>query len=172
MRTVATMIGVSAALTLGACSTSVFDWETFRTPDTSILMPRSVATMKTPVLKAVTAEDLVDAEGRCSVPVASTTVSPDGSPAPETVALTPGAIALEMTECDVVKRAGQPERVQVGTNERNERTLTLTYVNGERPGIYYFTSGRLSSMERGPEPPKPKAKPRSKAKPKLKPSAT
>lgn len=170
MRTIGKIIGVSAALALGGCA--AVDWDTFRSPDKSIFLPRTVATMKTPTLKPVTAEDLIDADGRCATSVASATISPDANPPPETVALTPGAIALEMTECDVVMRAGQPERVQVGTNERNERTLTLTYINGERPGIYHFTSGRLSSMERAPEPPKPKAKPRGKAKPKLKPSAT
>jgi hypothetical protein len=61
-----------------------------------------------------------------------------------------------------------PEKIQLGTNERNERTLTLTYINGERPGIYFFTSGRLTAMERAPEPP-PKPKPpvrRAKPKPK------
>ena len=35
----------------------------------------------------------------------------------------PGGIALEMTECDVVKRAGAPEQVELGTNERGERTV-------------------------------------------------
>ena len=64
----------------------------------------------------------------------------------------PSAIALEMSECDVVKRAGFPERVEIGANERNERTATLTYIGGARPGIYVFVDGRLTSMERGPEP--------------------
>ena len=39
----------------------------------------------------------------------------------------PSAVALDMTECDVVKRAGQPEQVDFGTNERSERTVVLTY---------------------------------------------
>ena len=42
----------------------------------------------------------------------------------------PAAIALEMTECDVVKRAGVAERVEIGTNDRRERTATLTYISG------------------------------------------
>jgi hypothetical protein len=55
----------------------------------------------------------------------------------------------------VVKRAGHPERFEFGTNERNERTVTLTYIQGPRPGIYRFAAGRLTSIERAPEPPKP-----------------
>lgn len=166
VRTLVSMIGVAAALAVGGC-TSVVDLESFRAPDASIFAPRSVSAMKTLELKAVTAEDLVDGEGRCAAPVASFDVLPDGSAAPAGVP-NPSGIALEMTECDVVKRAGQPERIQLGTNERNERTLTLTYINGERPGIYHFTSGRLLSMERAPEPPAStrRAKPKPKAKPK------
>ncbi len=163
------MIGVSAALAFGGCS--ALDLDSFKAPDTSIFSPRSVATMKTPELKPVTAEDLVDSDGRCAAPVASADVQPDGTTAPAAASLIPAGIALEMTECDVVKRAGQPERIQLGTNERNERTLTLTFIRGERPGIYHFISGRLTSMERGPEPPTPqRAKPKPKPKPKLKPT--
>jgi hypothetical protein len=66
-----------------------------------------------------------------------------------------------MTECDVVKRAGIAEKVEIGANGRSERTATLTYLKGQRPGIYYFTAGRLASMELAPEPPAP-AKPAKK----------
>ena len=87
-----------------------------------------------------------------------------------------GGIALEMTECDVVKRAGAPEKVELGTNERTARSLTLTYIHGTRPGIYGFVAGRLVTIERAPEPPEP-AKPvkpakSAKPKPKPKPAAT
>ena len=34
--------------------------------------------------------------------------------------------------------------------------VTLTYLSGERPGIYRFAGGRLASMERVAEPPQPK----------------
>lgn len=83
-------------------------------------------------------------------------------------ALNPSPVALEMSECDVVKRAGAPTRVEIGANERNERTATLTYMGGPRPGIYAFVEGRLKSMERGPEPPPQVAKKPAKqpAKPK------
>jgi hypothetical protein len=58
-----------------------------------------------------------------------------------------------MTDCDVVKRAGVATRAEIGTNDRRERTATLTYTGGERPGIYNFVEGRLKSMELGPDQP-------------------
>lgn len=79
-----------------------------------------------------------------------------------------GGIALEMTECDVVQRAGPPENVEVGSNERGERAVTLTYNSGPRPGIYHFANGRLYDIDRVeaavPETPAPK-KPAKKPKP-------
>jgi hypothetical protein len=65
----------------------------------------------------------------------------------------PRGIALAMTECQVVSVAGYTDRVEIGANERGERTVTLTYLTGERPGIYRFRAGRLVSMERVAEPP-------------------
>ena len=54
---------------------------------------------------------------------------------------------------------------EIGANDRNERTATLTYINGQRPGIYNFTAGRLSSMERAPEPAAPAKPAKKQAKP-------
>jgi hypothetical protein len=65
----------------------------------------------------------------------------------------PRGIALAMTECQVVSVAGYTDRVEIGANERGERTVTLTYLTGERPGIYRFRAGRLVSMDRVAEPP-------------------
>ena len=81
----------------------------------------------------------------------------------EAEALVAGGVSMDMTECDVVKRAGPPEKVEVGTNERSERTAVLTYIRGPKPGIYFFTSGRLTALDRAPEPP-PSAKPVAKKK--------
>jgi hypothetical protein len=139
--------------------------DSFRMPDMSIITPRATATLRETPLKPVTAEDLVDTDGRCSgVPV-----GPDPNiPADQQQAdipMIPSAVALDMTECDVVKRAGHPEKVDFSTNSRNERTVVLTYVRGPRPGIYSFTAGRLTSIERAPEPPappKPQRKPSSR----------
>ena len=38
------------------------------------------------------------------------------------VPLIPAAIALEMSECDVVKRAGVAEKVDIGANDQKIRT--------------------------------------------------
>jgi hypothetical protein len=98
-------------------------------------------------LRAITAADLVDQQGRCAAPA-----GPDGA---EPGGLVRGAISLQMTECDVVRRAGTPDQVELGTTERGGRGLTLTYAGGPRPGIYRFADGRVVSIERGPEPPPP-----------------
>ena len=166
-----------AVLALGACALPDFD--SFRTPTAdTIFRPLSVTNVKDRVLPPVAPDDLVDASGRCAgaygPPVESAGDQP-GSQSPATgrpagVPMIPSAIALDMSECDIVKRAGFPERVEIGATARNERTATLTYVSGPRPGVYSFVEGRLKSMERGPEPPpapktakkpaKPAAKPR------------
>lgn len=163
-------------LALGACTLP--DWDSFRAPDSSTMFrPLSVTNVKDKVLPPVAPEDMVDAGGNCAgaaIPAPAAAEQP-GAQAnmslPDAgVPMIPSAIALEMSECDVVKRAGFPERVEIGSNERNERAVTLTYINGQRPGIYRFTAGRLTSMERAPEPPAPpkpvKKKPVKPAKPK------
>jgi hypothetical protein len=146
------VLGISAALALGACAAPDFD--SMKRFDLSSFRPSSVAALRETVTRPVTAGDLVDGEGRCA---SAATANPDapGDPAQASIPAIPAGIAVEMTECEVVRRAGQPERVEIGTNERNERAVTLTYVRGARPGIYRFTSGRLTAMERVAEPPAP-----------------
>lgn len=111
--------------------------------------------------RPVTSVDLVDAQGQCSAAPAASTVAVDASgqpvAAPASVA---GGIALQMTECEVVQRAGVPDGIEFGS-DRSERSVTLTYTRGARPGIYRFAGGRLVSIERGAEPqsaPKPQKK--------------
>ncbi len=99
------------------------------------------------------------------VPPPPADAQPGQTGAPQSGAPQARGIALDMTECDVVRIAGVTDRVELAANERNQRSLVLTYVNGPRPGVYRFVGGRLVSIERGPEPPAP-AKP---AKPKKKP---
>ena len=53
-----------------------------------------------------------------------------------------GGIALQMTECDVVKRTGVAEKVDIGANQRGERSVTMTVTRGPWPGIYRFDGGR------------------------------
>jgi hypothetical protein len=67
----------------------------------------------------------------------------------------PRGLGLGMTECDLVRLAGPGDRVEIGANERGQRTAVITYTQGERAGIYRFTSGVLVSVERPPEPSKP-----------------
>ena len=94
-------------------------------------------------------EDLLDADGQCAaaVPV-PTSEAAAGSAEPGSAQ---SGIALQMTECDVVRRAGPPERVEFGTGNAGERSVVLKYIHGARPGIYRFAAGRLFSIERAPE---------------------
>jgi hypothetical protein len=61
-----------------------------------------------------------------------------------------------MTECEVVRVAGYTDRVQINADERGRRSVTLTYMSGDRPGIYHFIDGRLATMERVEVPVAPK----------------
>src|SRR5262245_43407623 len=90
--------------------------------------------------------DLVGPEGQCAAsrPEQAAEAAP-GAPAAV-------GISLQMTECDVVNRLGTPDRVELGSTEGGERSAILTYRRGVRPGIYRFSGGRLTSIERGAEP--------------------
>jgi hypothetical protein len=130
--------------------------------------------IETPPLSAdkpVTAQDLVSADGGCpgmAPPSDATDANAlaAGGPVPSTT----GTVALGHTECDVVRGIGAPENVNFSNNARGDRVAVVTYSRGQRAGIYTFTAGRLSSIERGPEP---VAQPRAaKPKPKKKPAAT
>jgi hypothetical protein len=124
--------------------------------------------------KPVTAEDLVSAEGFCPgmtppggpADANALTDGAAGAPAPSTT----GTVALGHTECDVVRGIGAPDNVNLSNNARGNRVVVINYSKGQRAGIYTFTAGRLSSIERGPEPVgQPKV---AKPKPKKKPAAT
>jgi hypothetical protein len=91
--------------------------------------------------------DLVGPDGQCAAAPGRQAQAAEATP--ETAAV---GISLQMTECDVVGRLGTPNQVEFGTSPRGERSAVLTYTRGARPGIYRFTAGRLSSMERGAEP--------------------
>ena len=69
-----------------------------------------------------------------------------------------GGIALGMTECEAVQRAGIPGNVAISAGARGERKVVLTYLSGVWPGIYHFADGRLKEINRAPAPPEqPKA---------------
>jgi hypothetical protein len=115
-------------------------------------------------LRPVTAADLVTADGQCAMTAADAPAAADGaSDGMQQANLLPGGIALQMTECDVVRRAGAPEQLQIGADERGERSVVITYVRGPRPGIYRFAAGRLAAIERAPEAPGAKAAPKAKS---------
>lgn len=73
-----------------------------------------------------------------------------------------GGIALGMTECQAVRRAGSPGNVAISAGEKGERQVVLTYLSGTWPGIYRFNDGRLKVIERAPAPPEPAKKPPKK----------
>ena len=83
-------------------------------------------------------------------------------PVPNTPAASPaapqvmGGIALGMTECQAVQRAGIAGNVAISAGDKGERSVTLTYLSGPWPGIYRFADGRLKEIERAPGQPEPK----------------
>jgi hypothetical protein len=121
-------------------------------------------------LGPVTANDLVSGNGACPPPPEVVTPAPvsapGAGPGSAPVALAPGAgdsaaapapavpsllgaaIALGMTECEVVWRVGAPSSVQIGSNPNGDRTALLTFDSGPQAGIYHFARGRLSAMDR------------------------
>jgi len=110
----------------------------------------------------ITANDLVAANGSCAAPAvpqapaAAAANQTGGAPAPiDSGALLGGGIALGMSECDVVFRAGTPSAVQIGKNPNGDRTADLTFNSGPRPGIYHFQAGVLMDIERGQTTPAP-----------------
>jgi len=136
-------------------------------------------------------DDFVGPDGRCAGDPAPADgpsgpgalyfqAGPEAGPAPAPLApgsAQPGGsrpgpgIALEMSECDLVRAAGYTGQVEISRNERGERSVVLTYLQGEHPGIYRFVSGRLKSIERAPELPAA-AKPAAPKKPGKKPAAS
>jgi hypothetical protein len=124
--------------------------------------------------KPVTAEDLVSADGLCPGmapppgPADANALTEGAAGAP--TAPTTGTVALGHTECDVVRGIGAPDSVNLSNNARGDRVAVVNFSHGQRAGIYTFTSGRLISIERGPEPVAPPKTAKSKAR--KKPAAT
>ena len=128
--------------------------------------------------KPAQAEVLVTAEGYCpgmappaGSPADANAAAADAAAGGPVVPSTSGTVALGHTECDVVRGIGAPASVNLSNNPRGDRVAVVTYLQGQRAGIYTFTAGRLSSIERAPqaEAPAPKT---AKSKAKKKPAAT
>ena len=104
MKLLTNTLWLPATLILGACS--VVDTDSFRLPDMSIVAPRTTATLREKPLQPITNEDLIGTDGSC----AGVQLGPDpnvpGNQSQPDVPLIPSGIALEMAECDVVRRGG------------------------------------------------------------------
>jgi hypothetical protein len=113
-------------------------------------------------------DDLVSADGACPgmAPAGGAQALADNAASAPPAA--GGTVALGHTECDVVRGIGAPDSVNL-SNGANGRVAVVTWSRGPRAGIYTFTGGRLSSIERGPAP---EAPPKVAKKPKKKPAAT
>ncbi len=141
------------------------DW--FSKPGRVFIKNVSIETPPLSPDKPVTPADLIGADGSCPgmAPRDANALADGAAGAPQSS----GVVALGHTECDVARSAGAPDNVNLSTNSRGDRVAVLTYSRGGRAGIYTFTSGRLTVVERGPEPvaePKaarPKAKKRAPA---------
>lgn len=133
---------------------SIKDQEWFQRPG-RLFSPRSLS-IETPPLsvdKPVSPNDLISAEGACPGMVAPSDANAmQDSNHPDAQAAPAGAVALGHTECDIARSIGTPDRVDLSSNPRGDRVAVLTYLRGSRPGIYTFTAGRLSSIERAPTP--------------------
>ena len=117
--------------------------------------------------RPITPNDLVQENGACPAsPAAQTQTASNNAAVPNGAGGTPavqsdadpllgGGVALGMTECDVVRRAGQPAAVQLGRNPNGDRTAVLTFQSGPRPGIYRFEAGRLMELDSTEAPPAP-----------------
>jgi hypothetical protein len=173
-------LAFALALALGACSSD-------SKLDLGLSAPNlNLPAKDEPKQRVATAADLIGPDGRCageavSVPQEAApqalnfTAGPQAGPAagtpPQPAPGAPAAplrtgVGLGMTECDVVRALGHTDRIEVATNERGQRNVTLTYLQGERTGIYRVVAGRLVALERAGEPPAPPkaAKPKKAAK--------
>lgn len=114
--------------------------------------------------RAFTTNDFVNANGSCPEPVAAAPAAPASAaqgapgappPAADASSLMGGGLALGMSECDVVYRAGAPSSVEIGSLPNGDRTAVLTFQGGPRPGIYRFVRGGLTEMDAVAPPPAP-----------------
>jgi hypothetical protein len=138
------------------------DAEWFKRPGRLFIQNVSIDAPPLTPTRPVTAEDLVSAEGACPgmpppagpADANASTATPAGAP-PQAAT---GTVALGHTECDVVRGIGAPNAVNISNSPRGDRVAVINFSQGPRAGIYTFTGGRLTAIERGAEPvaaPKP-----------------
>jgi hypothetical protein len=167
---------LAGAGALAACTSSLPDFSQFKLPSPRNFLPVNSDTYVPPVsaraLKPVGPTDLVDGQGLCAGMAAPAPAAAQASdsgagtagPPPAAPAIV-GTVSLEMTECEVVGQIGMPQSVNVSSNERGERRVTMVFMGNERAGTYDFVGGRLKTLERGPEPPPPPKVEKPKKKP-------
>ena len=139
-----------------------FDTSQFFVPDPTQFAPKQESS------RPITQADLVDGSGMCAdmspLPAATPAAAPppagDNASDPTVQAALPSLsgrnVALQMSECEVVRIMGRPGDIQSSANERGDRVVTMTYMTPERP-VYKFVAGRLATIERTAEPPPPEA---------------
>lgn len=162
-RNVLALLLLTAPLVAGCSGGSMFssdllskdaDW--FSRPGRVFIKNVSIETPPLTPEKPVGPEDLITADGMCpgmSPPADANALQDAGG----TPAVRSGSVALGHTECDVARGAGAPDSVNLSSGPGGDRVAMLTYSRGPRAGIYTFTAGRLTSIERGPEAaPQPK----------------
>jgi hypothetical protein len=141
------------AQAMGACSSdlSLNNLTLVRKPETLMRKPdwaTFTAGKNDFSLRPLTSADFVNQDGQCAEQARST-ADPVGADGAAPV----GGIALQMTECEVVRRAGPVEKIDISADERGERAVVLSYLRGSAAGVYRFVGGRLVSIERAPGPP-------------------
>lgn len=143
---------------------SLKDQEWFTRPGKMFNRSSSIETPPLSVARAVSAEDLMSADGQCAgmpapaTPADANASTEGGQSANPGLSAPTGAVALGHTECDVARAVGvAPDNINVSNDPRGDRLAQITYLRGPRPGAYTFTGGRLTSIERVdvPAPVKP-----------------
>jgi hypothetical protein len=161
------LLGLALAGCTGASDLLSKDADWFSRSGRVFIRNVSIETPPLTPTKAVAPDELVAADGACpGMGAPGATALADGaagSPPPSTT----GTVALGHTECDVVRGIGAPDNVSLSNNPRGDRVAVVTYSRGARAGLYTFTAGRLTSIERAPEA----AAPAKGAKPRKKPAA-
>jgi hypothetical protein len=110
----------------------------FSAPGAAYSAPVATATAPPAVTKAgVMESDLYRSEASCG----GATLGGASAGAAAT------SISLEMTECEVVRRIGSPDKIELTPNPVGDRLLVMNYARGDRPRLYRFANGRLMGME-------------------------
>jgi hypothetical protein len=100
-------------------------------------LPGAVTTAAVPTYPAAPDSEFYRSEASCGGIIL-------GSGSPPSMAASQ-SVGLGMTECEVARRLGAPDRMELGAGD--QRLLTLTYARGEHPRLYRFASGRLYAIE-------------------------